>query len=489
MADATEGGTDMVPITREYLRKFFEEHPAKPLDEQVDKLADRMLQLIEELEKQRQGKDSVESTLFPGEMPKKIDQSLWLHREQCEEILDLVKAERRPAAGIETLDACCETVTESVSSCFEMVKSFQDWNTQRITDLIKEFLPTDFRGQLFIQQQERSEARKKEKLAELEESDCTIREKYEVLWQQQMERRKMLATLGASPAFQMLLKYVAGVPEVLLEFLTTINDTEGPLEEQRIAYGPPLYKLSDFVLKLRVLLHAYWETYSAPQTDILDVVSEVSKLYQIEFRTCQPFRSAWVLVLRTMWWVWLTPETCCSCTLTESFLEQLKRVFEESPFLISAEDAKKAGGTGSAMEEYLVGRASTYEVEAAVDSAGFDVGWEFKCVENTVCLLDGFRRKVAQVVELTPTPMSRQDIGFSITFTDEGGAARPILPPQRVSSHKGDMLSTGKGTYKLIFDNTDSYLIRKTIQYRLVAVPPLSESMRLPPQEIANAAD
>mmetsp|Transcript_11457 Transcript_11457/g.41937 ORF Transcript_11457/g.41937 Transcript_11457/m.41937 type:complete len:432 (+) Transcript_11457:212-1507(+) len=431
MADATEGGTDMVPITREYLRKFFEEHPAKPLDEQVDKLADRMLQLIEELEKQRQGKDSVESTLFPGEMPKKIDQSLWLHREQCEEILDLVKAERRPAAGIETLDACCETVTESVSSCFEMVKSFQDWNTQRITDLIKEFLPTDFRGQLFIQQQERSEARKKEKLAELEESDCTIREKYEVLWQQQMERRKMLATLGASPAFQMLLKYVAGVPEVLLEFLTTINDTEGPLEEQRIAYGPPLYKLSDFVLKLRVLLHAYWETYSAPQTDILDVVSEVSKLYQIEF---------------------------------QSFLEQLKRVFEESPFLISAEDAKKAGGTGSAMEEYLVGRASTYEVEAAVDSAGFDVGWEFKCVENT-------------------------DIGFSITFTDEGGAARPILPPQRVSSHKGDMLSTGKGTYKLIFDNTDSYLIRKTIQYRLVAVPPLSESMRLPPQEIANAAD
>ena len=169
-----------------------------------------------------------------------------------------------------------------ITSLLLQVKSFQEWNTQRITDLIKEFLPTDFRGQLFLQQQERSEARKKEKLAELENSSCTIKEKYEVLWQQNMERRKMLATLGGSPTFQMLLKYVAGVPEVLLEFLTTINDSEGPLEEQRIAYGPPLYKLSAMIVKLRVLLAAYWDTYSSPNTDIQDVVQEVAALYQTE---------------------------------------------------------------------------------------------------------------------------------------------------------------------------------------------------------------
>ena len=82
-----------------------------------------------------------------------------------------------------------------------------------------------------------------------------------------------------------------------------------------------------------------------------------------------------------------------------------------------------------------------------------------------------------------------QDIGFSITFEDEEGNATPILPSQRASSHKGDLLSTGKGQYKLIFDNTDSYLISKTIQYRLVAVPPLSESMRVADGENSEPTD
>ena len=121
MASAT-AAPGLVPITRDYLRQFFEEHPAKPIHEDVEKLTDRMTQLIDDLEKQREGKEPLEETLPPAEMPKKIDQSLWLHREQTEEVMDLVKEERRPAAGVEALDACCNDVAERVGKTFEMVR-------------------------------------------------------------------------------------------------------------------------------------------------------------------------------------------------------------------------------------------------------------------------------------------------------------------------------------------------------------------------------
>lgn len=60
-----------------------------------------------------------------------------------------------------------------------------------------------------------------------------------------MERRRQLAQLGsATGVYKTLVKYLVGVPQVLLDFVQKINDDDGPMEEQRQRYGPPLYSLT-----------------------------------------------------------------------------------------------------------------------------------------------------------------------------------------------------------------------------------------------------
>lgn len=56
----------------------------------------------------------------------------------------------------------------------------------------------------------------------------TIDGKYDRLWATQLERRRMLSMIGsASGVFKALIRYIAGVPQVLLDFVKQINDEEG----------------------------------------------------------------------------------------------------------------------------------------------------------------------------------------------------------------------------------------------------------------------
>lgn len=47
-----------------------------------------------------------------------------------------------------------------------------------------------------------------------------------------------------------MVKVLAGVPQVLLDFIKKINDKDGPMIEQRLAYGPRLYELTKLVNKV-----------------------------------------------------------------------------------------------------------------------------------------------------------------------------------------------------------------------------------------------
>ena len=90
----------------------------------------------------------------------------------------------------------------------------------------------------------------------------------------------MLVSVGnATGVFKAVIKYVAGVPQMLLDFVKTINDEQGcgaalarrangrartltrigwrrgrPLEEVRATYGPVNYALTEYINRIHVLL-------------------------------------------------------------------------------------------------------------------------------------------------------------------------------------------------------------------------------------------
>lgn len=117
---------------------------------------------------------------------------------------------------------------------------------------VMSYMPQDFRGTIIRQQRERSERNRQAEVDNLVNSGGTIRDRYSLLWNQQMERcgfyflilngicvvfwnfafsrhkylflvfnvrRRQLAQLGsASGVFKALVKYLVGVPQVFFCF-------------------------------------------------------------------------------------------------------------------------------------------------------------------------------------------------------------------------------------------------------------------------------
>ncbi|PWA85960.1 GOLD domain-containing protein [Artemisia annua] len=139
---------------------------------------------------------------------------------------------------------------EKCRGVLKLVESFQSKSSENVfnTDnmvvdayAVMTYMPQDFRGTLIRKQRERSEKNKRAEVDALVNSGGSIHERYALLWQQQMERRRQLAQLGsAAGVYKTVVKYLVGVPQVLLDFVRQINDDQGPMEEQRHRYGPPM---------------------------------------------------------------------------------------------------------------------------------------------------------------------------------------------------------------------------------------------------------
>uniref|UniRef100_A0A1J3F5U8 GOLD domain-containing protein n=1 Tax=Noccaea caerulescens TaxID=107243 RepID=A0A1J3F5U8_NOCCA len=427
---STEG---LVPITRAFLASYYDKYPFPPLSDDVSRLSSDISSLIQLLTLQSppsQGETSLidEANLPP---PHKIDENMWKNREQMEEILFLLQPSRWPVQLREPstsqdseLSSILRNLKDNFDNALTALISFQTKNSERVFNTVMTYMPQDFRGTLIRQQKERSERNKQAEVDALVSSGGSIRDTYALLWKQQMERRRQLAQLGsATGVYKTLVKYLVGVPQVLLDFIRQINDDDGPMEEQRERYGPPLYSLTKMVMAIRVFLTLLWERYDTIKLnrDQINILSEAAIAYTSEF---------------------------------ERFVTFIRDVFANSPFFISADTAGILGSReNEEYKEIIVQAGRTYEVSLMVESENSYIAWDFSLMQGKISM----------------------DIGFSVEYISASGEKTLILPYRRYEDDQGNFSTLMAGNYKLVWDNSYSTFFKKTLRYKVDCIPPVVE--------------
>ncbi|GJX77706.1 hypothetical protein Tco_0324517 [Tanacetum coccineum] len=295
----------------------------------------------------------------------------------------------------------------------KLVESFQSKSSENVfnTDkmvvdayAVMTYMPQDFRGTLIRQQRERSEKNKRAEVDALVNSGGSICDRYALLWQQQMERRRQLAQLGsAAGVYKTVVKYLVGVPQVLLDFVRQINDDQGPMEEQRHRYGPPMYALTKMVLNIHLFLSLSWWRYEDVklQKHQQSILEEAVNVYASELKR---------------------------------FLSFIGEVFANSPFFVTAEEA----GTIEAkrIDDYKgtnIPAGTTYEVSLEVESVNSYIAWDFSVAQGRISMAHVSIIFLDVLVESSIGPLfiesqeiiqiliCKMDIGFSIEYTNSLG--------------------------------------------------------------------
>ncbi|XP_068668203.1 uncharacterized protein [Aristolochia californica] len=436
---STEG---LVPITREYLARYYDKYPFIPLPDDVSRLSSELRGMSEDLLMQLPAASGEEMLLLEIESPSphKIDENLWKNREHLEEILYLLDSSHWPRLlqeqstpeDIETANVLGELQVKLLNT-LKTLESFQSKNADNIFNTVMSYMPQDFRGSLIRQQRERSERSRQTEVDALTSSGGSICERYALLWRQQMERRRQLAQLGsAAGVYKTLVKYLVGVPQVLLDFIKQINDDQGPMEEQRQRYGPSLYSLTRMVLSIRLFFHLSWGRFETKKLErqTLAILERAVNVYTAEF---------------------------------ERFLKFIGEVFANSPFFISAEDAGAADlRKKDDYREAIIPAGNTFEVLLTVESVNSYIAWDFSLVQGKMT----------------------GDIGFRMEYMNPSGEITLILPYRRYESSQGNFCACMTGCYKLIWDNTYSTFFRKSMRYKVDCIPPVTD---IPPSTAGAA--
>ncbi|KAI3472962.1 hypothetical protein Pfo_029209 [Paulownia fortunei] len=429
---STEG---LVPITRAFLASYYDKYPFAPLSIDVSRLSDQIYAMATDLLKDSPPTQGESLLVLDAERqpPHKVDENMWKNREQIEEILFLLEVPHWPRelqqqSTVEDaeLASVLGRLQEKFKSTLKTLEHFQARNSEFVFNTVMTYMPQDFRGTIIRQQRERSEKNKQAAIDALISSGGSIRDRYALLWKQQMERRRQLAELGsATGVYKTLMKYLVGVPEVLMDFIRQINDDQGPMEEQRQRYGPPLYSLTRMVHNIRLFLSLLWgrlETRKLQKHQI-SILEEAADVYTSEF---------------------------------ERFIKFIGEVFTNSPFFITAEDAGTlVARKNDDYKEISVPAGETHEVSLIVESINSYIAWDFSVVQGK---------------------MNLQDIGFSVECTDLSGKKTLILPYRRYEADQGNFCTCVSGNYKLIWDNSYSSFFRKVLQYKVDCIPPVVES-------------
>ncbi|KAK9153379.1 hypothetical protein Sjap_000859 [Stephania japonica] len=428
---STEG---LVPITRDYLSRYYDKYPFSPLSDDVPRLTSQLLSIVNDF------KDG--APLSPAESivaqeadchPHKIDENMWKNREHIEEILLLLENSHLPkslqqqsTAEDKEIALILGELKHKLQKTLKVLESFQSKNAENVFNTVMTYLPQDFRGTLIRQQRERSERNKQAELDSLVSSGGSIHDRYALLWKQQMERRRQLAQLGsATGVYKTLVKYLVGVPQVLLDFIRQINDDHGPMEEQRQRYGPSLYSLTEMALSIRLFILLCWGRYEAKnlQKDIFSKLEEAIHVYTSEM---------------------------------ERYITFIGEVFANSPFFISAEDVGVIEGRKTDdFRDTNIPAGKTYEVTLTVESVNSYIAWDFYLVQGKMNL----------------------DIGFSVEYTSPSGEIIMILPYKRYESNQGNFCTCMEGSYRLIWDNSYSTFFKKYLRYKVDSIPPVTEPL------------
>ncbi|XP_076952254.1 uncharacterized protein LOC143625920 [Bidens hawaiensis] len=309
----------MVPITRAFHCCYYDKHPFPPISDDVSRLTQQLRQLSAGLQNTTRPLPEGERYLVQevdSQPPRIIDENIWKNREQIEEIIFLLETSHWPQLlqqqstpeDIE-LARLLKQLREKCGLILNIVVSFQSKNSENVFNTVMTYMPQDFRGALIRKQRERSEKSKKAQVDALIKSGGSIRDRYALLWQQQMERRRQLAQLGsAGGVYKTVVKYLVGVPQALLDFVRQINDDEGPMEEQRYRYGPSMYARTKLVLNIHLFVSLSWWRFEDVklQKHQLSILEEAVNVYISEL---------------------------------ERFLKFTGEVFANSPFFVTAEEA------------------------------------------------------------------------------------------------------------------------------------------------------
>ncbi|MFS7987279.1 putative GOLD domain-containing protein [Helianthus anomalus] len=427
--------SSLVPITRAFLSSYYDKHPFPPISDDVSRLSQQLRSLSAGLQQDatvplRQGERCLLQEV-DSQPPHKIDENMWKNREQIEEIIFLLETSHWPKLlqqqstpeDIE-LARLLKQLREKCGRILEMVESFQSKSAENVFNTVMTYMPQDFRGTLIRKQRERSEKNKKAQVDALVSAGGSIRDRYALLWQQQMERRRQLAQLGsAGGVYKTVVKYLVGVPQVLLDFVRQINDDQGPMEEQRHRYGPPMYALTKLVLNIHLFLSLSWWRFEdiKLQKHQLSILEEAVNVYISELAR---------------------------------FLKFTGEVFANSPFFVTAEEAGAIeANKNDDYKEASVQAGTTYEVSLEVDSVNSYIAWDFSIAQGKISM----------------------DIGFSIEYTNSSGRKTLILPYRRYDSDQGNFCTISAGNYKLIWDNSFSTFFRKALRYKVDCIPPVVE--------------
>ncbi|XP_021303383.1 uncharacterized protein LOC8066757 isoform X5 [Sorghum bicolor] len=319
----TEG---LVPITRTYLARYYDNYPLPPLPDATTDLAARLRALSADL--------AAVAPITPDEelleqeaagIPAhKIDENLWKNREQMEEILFLINTSRRPVAlqqksTPEDAQIVCtlDDIEAKLKDMLKKLEQFQLENADSVFNTVMTYMPQDFRGTLIRQQRERSERNKQAEVDALVSAGGSIHDRYALLWKQQMERRVQLAQLGsATGVYKTLVRYLVGVPQVLLDFIRQINDDNG-------------------------------------EKDDIDVLQQAVVIYTKEFLKFTVF---------------------------------IGEVFVNAPFFISAEDAgaMDASTKSDEYKEIIIPAGKTHEVILSVEAVNSYIAWDFSLQQGAL---------------------------------------------------------------------------------------------------------
>ncbi|GFR46724.1 hypothetical protein Agub_g8347 [Astrephomene gubernaculifera] len=332
----------LVPITREYLRLFYQKYPLEPVPAETRETHMRNVELLA-------GVVTKPASCVPEQYglatPTRIDDCFWRNRMICEEIALSLSKLTEAFPDTPDLAIVCERCRELLVKSERAVFAVQESNTASVKAQLQQFIPQDFRGALLESKRLSTEARYRRQIEDLVKRGGSIRQKFDTYLQQQWERRQALVQLGeCSGMFKMVIKWVAGIPQVLLDFAKEINAKLGPMEEQRIKYGPDLYGITTLGLRLDVCLAAWAENAEAPAarsaaTQLVEVVEPAIQFY---------------------------------CEHMLRVIQFIGDVFQHSPFFVSKEDIEGHGaGDGEGGDEVVSVRvsSSTAEAVAAVAAA------------------------------------------------------------------------------------------------------------------------
>jgi hypothetical protein len=226
-----------------------------------------------------------------------------------------------------------------------------------------------------------------------------------------MKRRETLASIGnASGVWKALVKFIAGVPSSLLNFVKTINDPEGPIEEMRLKFAPNLYQIRKALNDVHIAIAIILADPSTAEALLPCITSICNAL----------------------------PAT------VSSYLKYLEQVMFTAPFFVTASQLaaqSSGGGAGDGKVRTTVDAGKTFDAEFDLE-ANTIIAWEFVTTNG-------------------------KDISFGVFEGD-----KEIQAVTRYDAHKAAV--TGRvGPFKtdmsivLRWDNTYSYLSGKDIEYSI----------------------